>query len=148
MIRECIVGANVLWYWVVYRSRGKSEWSWEIVEVALSKNIIYNRSMHCNTWNAQSLTDSTLDGRWLGSNPILGRRPVSNRKGGCWVAECTWLLYWNSARSSPNAWEVLWMKKKLIPYTLWTGRTLMSNTFSFYFLSLHFLFSYKYLAPL
>ena len=64
--------------------------------------------------SVNSLTDSTFDGRWSGSNPIQGRCPVSSRNSGCWVEEWTWLLYWNSARGRRSTQSSChWLMKSL-----------------------------------
>ena len=44
-----------------------------------------------------SLTVSSPEEAWLGLKPIWEICPVSSRNGGCYVAEWTWLLCWNSA---------------------------------------------------
>jgi len=47
--------------------------------------------------SVNSLTVSSPEGTWLGSKPIWEICLVSSRNGGCYVAEWTWLLCWNSA---------------------------------------------------
>jgi len=93
-----------------------------------------------------SLMDSTWDRGWSSSKPIWGMCPVSRRKGGCWVDEWTWLLYWNSVNGrSPTQSSCLRLVKRLLQFHLHTYNLLFLYSYfqrttgceHMFFLSLH-----------